>query len=266
MSNVNSLRAVIHRLNNTPVKDLPHIAHFLASTVSNCANTLKFTLAQSTGKNNDLTLQINRFKARISSLLQDRSAEGRFTAVILVKATVEAGGREILSSCEPWLRGLLTVLSRPDPVSSKRLCLLTITRIFSLTEQYPTLIREITTPMLPAFLTVCINLGALHPPGGTRLLLLDQVHILEQCFNACFTSYPITPARFGLVRPSFILYWSSSLMADPGQVISPILLSLCSWLFTFARPRRQPVMCGFILAKQWLHPFMESRIRFFELL
>jgi pre-rRNA-processing protein RIX1 len=195
MSKISSLRAVTHRLNNTPVKELPHIASFLASSIQNCADVLKSTSGQSVGKNDDLALQIHKLKARISSLLQDRSAEGRFTAVILVKATVEAGGREILESCEPWVRGLLAILSRADPVSSKRLCLLSITRIFSLTQQYPTLIREITTPLLPSFITACMNLGGLHPstpdqPSPNRLS--PCLETVLQCMLHLIPDHPST--------------------------------------------------------------------------
>jgi pre-rRNA-processing protein RIX1 len=195
MSKINSLRAVTHRLNNTTVKELPHIASFLASSILNSADALKNTSGQSAGKNDDLALQIHKLKARISSLLQDRSAEGRFTAVILVKATVEAGGREILESCEPWVRGLLAILSKSDPVSSKRLCLLAITRIFSLTQQYPTLIREITTPLLPSFITACMKLGALQPPTSDQPpqnRLSPYLETVLQCMLHLIPGHPST--------------------------------------------------------------------------
>jgi pre-rRNA-processing protein RIX1 len=162
MSKVGLLRVVTNRLNSTPVKELPHIAYFLASSIQDCADTLKSASGQAAVRTDDVALQVHKLKARLASLLQDKTAECRFTAVVLVKATIEAGGRAILESCEPWVRGLLAILGRPDPVSSKRLCLLTITRIFHLTRQYPTITREITTPLLPAFVTACVKLGALH--------------------------------------------------------------------------------------------------------
>jgi pre-rRNA-processing protein RIX1 len=196
MSKFNTLRAVSHRLNNTPAKELPHIAYFLASSIQNCADVLKSTSEQSSGKDDDLTLQIHKLKARITSLLQDRSAEGRFTAVVLVKAIVEAGGREILGSCEPWLRGLLAILSKSDPASSKRLCLLTITRIFSLTQQYPTLIREITTPLLPAFVTACMNLGSLNPSRSDDAPPARSSPHLETVLQCMLELIPDHPSTF----------------------------------------------------------------------
>jgi pre-rRNA-processing protein RIX1 len=38
------------------------------------------------------------------------------------------------------------------------MCIITLTRIFHLTYQYPTLVREITTPQLPGFITAALNL------------------------------------------------------------------------------------------------------------
>ncbi len=196
MNKYNSLRAVTSRLNNTPVKELPHIAYFLASSIQNCADALKSTSGPSAGKNDDLSLQVHKLKAKISSLLQDRSAEGRFTAIVLVKATVEAGGREILGSCEPWLRALLAILNKTDPVSSRRLCLLTITRIFSLTQHYPTLIREITTPLLPAFVTACMKLGALHPSPEVEVQATRPSPHLETVLHCMLHLIPDHPSTF----------------------------------------------------------------------
>lgn len=48
-------------------------------------------------------------------------------------------------------------LQKPDPVTTKRLCIITLTRIFVLTREYQTLVREITTPSLPGFITSCLN-------------------------------------------------------------------------------------------------------------
>lgn len=192
MSNFNSLRAVTHRLNNTPVKELPHIAPYLASSILSCADVFESASERLAGKNDELALQIHKLKSRLASLLQERSAEGRFTAIVLVKATVEAGGREILETCGPLLRGLLAILSKSDPSSSKRLCLLTITRIFSLTQQYPTLIREITTPLLPAFVTACMRLGVLHSDETQPTQPSPYLETVLQCMLQLIPDHPNT--------------------------------------------------------------------------
>lgn len=51
------------------------------------------------------------------------------------------------------------------------MCIVTLTRIFHLTYQYPTLVREITTPQLPGFITAALNLVSVlakGPSGSSR--------------------------------------------------------------------------------------------------
>ena len=107
-----TLRAITHRLTTTPVDQLPSIASFLATSLSDCAELLSAPQSQKPGKSDsDNAVQIHKLKTRLASLLQDRSVEGRWTAVVLVKATVEAGQWEILRGYEPIVRGLIGILA-----------------------------------------------------------------------------------------------------------------------------------------------------------
>lgn len=112
MASSTSLRAVTHRLTTTPVKELPHLASFLAASLGDCGDILAAPQSQkSANAEAGNALQVHKLKARLTSLLQDRSFEGRWTAVVLVKATIEVGQWEMLRECEPWVRGLLGILS-----------------------------------------------------------------------------------------------------------------------------------------------------------
>lgn len=58
---------------------------------------------------------VHKLRTQISSLLQDKSIQGRWSAVVLVKATVETAvrqdaGWEYLQASAPWVRGLLAIL------------------------------------------------------------------------------------------------------------------------------------------------------------
>lgn len=107
-----TLRAVTHRLTTTPVDQLPSIAAFLAASLSDCAELLSAPHTQKPGKgDSDHAVQIHKLKTRLASLLQDRSVEGRWTAVVLVKAAVEAGQWEILRGYEAIVRGLIGILA-----------------------------------------------------------------------------------------------------------------------------------------------------------
>ena len=155
MQNDSALRAIATRLTVTPVEDLPRIAGFLATSLGQCSVEAQFSDIKTSGSS---SVTAHKLKTRITSLLQDRSTAGRFSATVLIKAIVDGGGSNVLSTSEVWARGLLTCLNKPDPVHVKKLYLASVTRIFLLTRHIQTLQREITTPLLPAFITACLSL------------------------------------------------------------------------------------------------------------
>ncbi|KAJ5378751.1 hypothetical protein N7509_011870 [Penicillium cosmopolitanum] len=194
-----TLRAITHRLTTTPVDQLPSIASFLATSLGDCAELLSAPQNQKPGKSDsDNAVQIHKLKTRLASLLQDRTVEGRWTAVVLVKATVEAGQWEILRGYEPIVRGLIGILAKPDPISTRKMCIITLTRIFHLTYQYPTLVREITTPHLPAFVTAALNLVStlVKLPSGSSRKPKPNTPFLEIVLHAILELVPRHPTIF----------------------------------------------------------------------
>lgn len=53
---------------------------------------------------------VHKLKTIITTLLNGKSAAGRFTGVTLVKAVVDVGGWECLRESGPWVRSLLSIL------------------------------------------------------------------------------------------------------------------------------------------------------------
>lgn len=136
-----------------------------------------------------------------------------------MKATIEAGGWEVLSKASGWVRGLLNILKKPNPPATTRMCIVVLTRTFQLTWQYPTLIREITTPALPSFIGDCINL--LEKKNGKS----DQQDV-DVVFNSFVTLLPRHPTAFRafqerLVKLSQVILYSSPFHPD-SSIISPI--------------------------------------------
>ena len=112
MGSIVCLRAAVHQLTNTPTKDLPFLASYLASAIGDCAAVLSVSdNGKTSGGDQDASVLVQKLKARITSLLQDRTVEGRWTATVLVKSIIEAGQWEILRACEPWVRGLMGILN-----------------------------------------------------------------------------------------------------------------------------------------------------------
>lgn len=191
-----SLRSITFRLTSTPVHQLPQIVPHLAHQLVSCRHFL--SQAQDTIDKDNLAL-LHSFKTRLSSLLQERTVEGRWSAVVLIKATIELSGSEVLygdkHQVSKWLRGLIVILNKPDPITTKQLCIVTLTRIFMLTREYPTLLRELTTPCLPSFVSACLNHFQGHDLGQTaaqRALLgpvLESISILLPRHPAIFRPF-----------------------------------------------------------------------------
>ena len=76
------------------------------------------------------------------------------------------------------------MIKKKNPLSTKGLCIITLTRIFLLTHNHQSLVREITTPALPSFVASCHHLaqGAENPsaqrtdhPSALRLIALQAL-------------------------------------------------------------------------------------------
>jgi hypothetical protein len=150
------LKQLTFRISSTPVHQLPRVAAQVSASLWQCKELLSST-APSSKQNSDDGVTVHRFKTQLATLLQDRTIEGRWSAVVLIKATVEAGGLEVLSKTSPWVKTLLAFLKKPDPPTTRSLTVITLVRIFMLTWEHANLIREITTPALPTFITSCLS-------------------------------------------------------------------------------------------------------------
>ncbi|KAF1831219.1 hypothetical protein BDW02DRAFT_505803 [Decorospora gaudefroyi] len=184
-SELATLRALTFRISSTPTSQLPQHVPAIAASLANCRTLL--SSAQTSGAkatSSESSVAIHKYRTLLSTLLQDRTPQGRWCAIVLVKATVEVGGWETLQKSLPWVRGLVGFLNKPDPPSSKKLCIITLTRIFLLTREYPTLVREITTPSLPAFVQSCLQI--INSKAVTPTLL----QIILECFNELLPRHP----------------------------------------------------------------------------
>lgn len=153
---VSTLRLLAYRLQSTPVDQLPRIVPSIANALWSCRDLLAApsTTAKQDG---EIGVVVHRFKTQLNTLLQDRTSEGRWSAIVLVKATIEAGGVEVLSKSNNWVKALLGILKKSDPSTVRTLAIITLTRIFMLTWDFTNLIREITTPALPSFVSSCLS-------------------------------------------------------------------------------------------------------------
>ncbi|KAJ4379254.1 hypothetical protein N0V86_005299 [Didymella sp. IMI 355093] len=178
-----TLRALSFRISSTATAQLPQHVPAIAASLSNCRTLLSSTQTSNAKSSSEASVAVHKFRTLLSTLLQDRTVQGRWSAIVLIKATIEVGGWETLQKSLPWVRGLLSILSKPDPPTSKKLCIITLARIFMLTREYPTLIREITTPSLPAFVQAGLQIAGSSASPGLLLTVLE-------CFSELLPRHP----------------------------------------------------------------------------
>ena len=105
------LRVVTSRIASSSPWQLPYIVPSLAATILTCGQILSGVETQSKGKDkSEASVIIHKYKTQLSTLLQEKTREARWAGVVLVKATVEAGGYEILHISAAWVRGLIGLL------------------------------------------------------------------------------------------------------------------------------------------------------------
>ncbi|KAF2446501.1 hypothetical protein P171DRAFT_430645 [Karstenula rhodostoma CBS 690.94] len=180
-----TLRALTFRISSTTTSQLPQHVPAIAASLPGCRTLLSSAQASTSKTASEASVAVHKYRTLLSTLLQDRTIQGRWAAVVLIKSTIEIGGWETLQKSLPWVRGLLGILTKPDPYSSKQLCIITLTRIFFLTREYPSLVREITTPSLSPFIQSALQVAA----SKSSPALLET--ILES-FNQLLPRHPTT--------------------------------------------------------------------------
>ncbi|XWW94899.1 hypothetical protein V2A60_002848 [Cordyceps javanica] len=202
------LRVLCRKLTTTPPDLLSHQLPALTRNLLRCKDVLSAQHDAKAKEDASTSALVHKLKRSITTLLEGRSREGRFAAAVLIKAIVDVGGWEILRTAGPWVNGLLSIVQKGDPVASKELAIVVITRIYILIQPYQTLIREIATPTIPAFGAACVQLLKAHsstPP-----------HVSETICAALHTLIPHHPAT---LRP---------LSSQLRTAVRPYLAPTCS--------------------------------------
>ncbi|KAF2718670.1 hypothetical protein K431DRAFT_230292 [Polychaeton citri CBS 116435] len=153
---VDQLTSASTRLASTPTQQLPYFASQISEQIWSCRKAI--STAEDRARGDESTAAVHRLRTQLSTLLQDRTVEGRWSAVVLVKAAIEAGGISFFGSNATWVKHLLQILKKgADPSTTRSFAAINLLRIFTLTWEAPTLIRELTTPNLPTFISVCLT-------------------------------------------------------------------------------------------------------------
>ncbi|ORY69574.1 rRNA processing/ribosome biogenesis-domain-containing protein [Pseudomassariella vexata] len=185
------LRSLCRKLTSTKPEHLPNLLPFLLQDVQRCRGPLSEPLeSKSSANGSEAAVLVHKLKTQVTTLLNGRSVQGRFAAVALVKAIIEAGGWQSLSESEPWVRGLLIILQKRGPIVIKELCVVTLTKIYMMIQRYQTLVRQIVTPTLPGFATACIQI---LKPTATSKAAKAPLSFNDTVFEAFSSLIPLFP-------------------------------------------------------------------------
>ncbi|OHE98737.1 hypothetical protein CORC01_06003 [Colletotrichum orchidophilum] len=202
------LKVLCRKLTSTPPAQLPHSIPALINHVLRCKDVLSAPHdPKATFNSSEVSSLVHKLRTIITTLLNGKSATGRFTGATLVKAVVDVGGWECLKESGNWVRGLLGMLQKNDPFPVKEIAIVTLVRIYSLIHSYQTLTREIATPTIPTFFNACIQMIKL-PGAGQRLKTpLAVVETVLDAFSAMIPLYPTTCRPFnGQIRTAIKPY------------------------------------------------------------
>lgn len=219
------LRVLCRKLTSLEPTQLPHSLPILVRHVVRCRQPLSTPLdSKAKGEAAEVSMLVHKFKASLTTLLESRTREARFVAIALIKAAVDVGGWEVLKDCGPWVRGLLSIVTKGDPAASKELAIVALTRVYTLLQPYQTLVREIATPNIPTFAKACLELLKSSSPSQ---MATASPNISETICDSFTTLIPLYPATF---RP-----FSTQTMAalrpylaptDSDSIIVPASLSI----------------------------------------
>ncbi|KAK4165322.1 rRNA processing/ribosome biogenesis-domain-containing protein [Cladorrhinum sp. PSN259] len=192
------LRVLCRRLTSTPVDDLPRLCPLLVSHVLRCGAPLSASPDAGKGKDkgSEVPVLVHKLRTHITTLLTGKSASGRFAAVCLVKAVVDVGGWESLRTAEPWIRGLIAIVQKNDPLATKELAIVALTKIYMLLQGYQTLIREMATPTLPSFVTACLQLIKPSASGQPPKTPASVIETVASSLSKLVVLYPTTLRPF----------------------------------------------------------------------
>ena len=90
---------------------MAHVAPCLAAFIIDCKDILSSSTNHAVGKDaSETSVLVHKLKSQLTALLQEKVVEARWAAVVLIKATIEVGGWEVLRGVGAWVRGILGLL------------------------------------------------------------------------------------------------------------------------------------------------------------
>ena len=177
---------------------------------------------------------VHKLKTQITTLLtaSTSSVGAHYTSIVLIDTLVKVGGWIILQEIGPWIRGLVAIFRKKDVLVSKLLAIRLLTRIFLLANPHPTLVRESVTPVLPNFVTVCLELvknGSVNDRRDCLAVVIPAFHVLVPRYPTSFR--PFCTQIKTAILPLMVQTSSDITLPDGTLIVSGRLFCFARALF-----------------------------------
>ncbi|KAF8244276.1 hypothetical protein K440DRAFT_663542 [Wilcoxina mikolae CBS 423.85] len=167
----------------------------------------------------DAMVLVNKFKTRVSALLQSRVSQARWCGVVMVKCTVESSFEALAAWGGPWAKALVGLVTRPEPTTTTVMVIRTLTRIFTaLSADKPTMTREIVTPHLPAFFGGLISALASEDSRVTAAAM--------EALRDVITAHPVTFRPFSMKTKAAVLNRLASVGGEHEKTAREVFVKL----------------------------------------
>ena len=103
---------------------------------------------------------------------------------------------------------------------TKNLSIITLTRIFTLTQDYPSLVREITTPSLTSFITLCLNLTSVKSAQQDVSGLVAESACIDNVLQSFKYLIRLHPSSFRPYSPQIQALITSRVAPTPSNIES----------------------------------------------
>ncbi|KAI9672202.1 MAG: hypothetical protein M1831_002016 [Alyxoria varia] len=160
----------------------------VSSIACGVCNAALDTYAQNVG-----TEELPPVAKDITEMLYNASPARQRSAVALIKSIADTQVTRVTSQV-PHLLRLLN--NKKAPPTTKRLCVVTLVRIFTLTQGNTELIRTVTTPSLPSFISTCLTLVASKTPYANKAYQRTRQIIIESVLESFRLLIPLYPTTF----------------------------------------------------------------------
>ena len=154
----------------------------------------------------------------LTEMLYDASPAKQRSAIALIKSIADTHVTRVTSQVPHLLRLLNNKKAHP---TTKRICVVTLARIFTLTQGNAELTRTVTTPSLPSFISTCLNLIASKSRPTSRAHQRTRQVVLESILESFRMLLPLYPTTFRPYESQVRDLVCSLLASTPSSTHSP---------------------------------------------